>query len=265
MSRLKAILEEERDILARELRQKKSLLNILPKGCLFVRTHGTNSYLYWSRNKKEKGILRRAQMILHEKDRHLLEQLRRRKRIEVQIPLLEENLTRLNDFLSHYHVCDDASISAQLPLPYQNNYDYQGFKTPETVTSLSPNAFHPEHLVHKNSVGELFRSKGEVQISELLRNRKIAYEYEKKIDINGTWLLPDFTFRLPGSGRTVYLEFCGMMDQSDYFQDTIRKMKLFLDNGFVSGRDVLFLLESKSAGSDLETITRQLDCFLSQP
>lgn len=264
MERFQTILEEERQTLKRLLRQKKSLLNILPKGSLSVRKHGKHSYLYWVRYKKVDGGFKKIQTVLHEKDRHLLQQLRRRKLIQAQIPLIEENLRRLEHLLDHYRPYEDQSVTSEFTTPYQETYDYRGFAETKLNMTTSSGAFHPEHLIHKNSVGELFRSKGEVQISELLRNRKIPYQYESKLNINGKWLLPDFTFQLPGSDRTVYLELCGMLDKDDYFENTIRKIQIFLNNGYVSGRDVLFLLESKSTGSDLATTIRQLDYFLTQ-
>ena len=264
MSEFKRLLDDERCRLEREIRRRRSLLNILTDGYLSVRSLNDTDYLYWDHEVIKDGQICRKQEPLGERDRRKIKQLRQRRLYTKQLPLMEKNLKWLKKLLKHYCPCDDRTITASLSKGYQDSFDYPGFLPEQVVTEIPPNAFHPEHLIYRNSRGELFRSKGEVQISELLINRKISYQYEVSLNINGKWISPDFTFKLPGTDRTVYLEFFGMMDNSDYFDHNITKIQAFLNNKYVVGRDVLFLFESKTSGSDLSTIIRQLDSFLNQ-
>lgn len=264
MSEFQRVLKSECQRLEREIRRRNSLLNILADGYLSVRSQNGANYLYWDHDVKKDGESYRKQDLLHEADRKKVKQLRQRRLYTKQLPLMTKNLKWLKKLLKHYTPCDDHTIVATLPLGYQDSFDYHGF-LPETITTeISPDAFHPEHLIYRNSRGELFRSKGEVQISELLITRKIPFQYEAPLNLNGKWISPDFTFNLPGTDRTVFLEFFGMMDNPDYFHRNTHKIQSFLNSEYVVGRDVLFLFESKTSGSDLSTIIRQLDSFLNQ-
>ncbi|MBQ4504369.1 MAG: hypothetical protein II983_01750 [Firmicutes bacterium] len=119
-----------------------------------------------------------------------------------------------------------------------------------------------EGLVHENSVGELFRSKAEMNISELLLQMKVPYRYEKKLVIDGKHKYPDFTLKHAETDRYVYIEYFGMTDEEEYQNRMFQTINWYLDHQLIPGRDVLFLYENSKCGMKMPIISRQIRDFL---
>jgi hypothetical protein len=89
-----------------------------------------------------------------------------------------------------------------------------------------------ERLVHVTANGVLVRSKNEVIIAGILDEVAPGlWAYEQPlIGAGGHTRLPDFTINTP-SGRTVYWEHLGMLDDPTYAQAWVRKKEWYADQG----------------------------------
>lgn len=92
------------------------------------------------------------------------------------------------------------------------------------------NTSFPENLRYETEQGDIVRSKSEVIIANILYQHKndIIYKYEKPLEIieNG-WrktIYPDFTIMNVHTGKVVYWEHAGLMDDAVYANDFVRKM-----------------------------------------
>jgi hypothetical protein len=71
-------------------------------------------------------------------------------------------------------------------------------------------------------------------IADKLHARKIEYEYEKMLILAGgarRW--PDFTLKVPKSGKTLYWEHLGMLGDAAYRRKWITKLDLYFRSGIV--------------------------------
>lgn len=257
MSEIKAFMENQKRRLEREIGYRKRLINLAPKGSLVMRVRGQNQYLC---HKIRNADGTYHENVLHESHRKLAERIQAKFISRSYIRMQKRTLKNINDFLAHYEPCDLESARQSVKEVYRNSLNYQGF-SPDNSRGYE-NQFHSEDLIHKNSIGEAFRSKGEVQVSELLLNHKIKYTYEPKLQLPDGIIYPDFEIRLPGEINAKYIEYCGMLENDSYLERTMKRIRSYLHGGKKIGRDVLFFFEDGDNGMDVQLMKRDLEGFL---
>ncbi len=86
---------------------------------------------------------------------------------------------------------------------------------------------HMLNRIYSTLKGDRVRSKSEVIIANLLAQKGISYEYEKKLGYeNGKWIEPDFTITLP-SGKELYWEHLGMLGVESYDKRWLEKQDIY--------------------------------------
>ncbi len=114
--------------------------------------------------------------------------------------------------------------------------------------------------------GERVRSKSEKIIGDELARLGIPYKYEKplKLNIEGTIkeIYPDFTVMNITTGEIKYLEHLGMMDNPQYYKNTLSKLDIYERNGLLIGRDVILLHESYYHPLNTKVVTEYIKEFL---
>lgn len=102
------------------------------------------------------------------------------------------------------------------------------------------NEAFPEKKIHEADNGILTRSKSEAAIASKLFKAGIPFRYECELVINGVSYYPDFTIIKPKTGKIVYLEHLGMMDNHNYVRKVMAKIQLYQNAGIFLG-DTLFI------------------------
>ena len=254
MSKTLHYMQLLKDHLERRLEYNKVQLDLLPKGTLATKLSKGYRYLYWV-HPSDDTPGKRDYTPLKEADRPLVDQLRRQRIIRLQIPLLKYNIKLIDRFIKHYKPWDDSTCLRELTDAYSENLSYQGFDPP------AKNMSHPDTLTHRNSVGEIYRSRIEAQISEILRSKNIQYDYDTLLELKTRTVSPDFRITHPKTGEFIYLEYFGKMADDDYAQTNLEKIQDYLRNGYVYGKNLMFLFENTS-GIDLEAISRIIDMLV---
>ncbi|EAQ80564.1 ATP-dependent DNA helicase [Blastopirellula marina] len=97
-------------------------------------------------------------------------------------------------------------------------------------------AFLEERLIHNTTRGELVRSKSEVIIANLLHAKKIEYDYEVELTLDGEPQnkFPDFTIEDDDSGKKYYWEHLGMLGNQDYSRRWVEKEQWYRDHGILA-------------------------------
>lgn len=98
--------------------------------------------------------------------------------------------------------------------------------------------------------GDLVQSKSEGMQANYLFHHDYAYLYEKRVTLidhgRRTYRYPDFTILDPVTREEVIFEHFGMVDEEDYRQHSfIDKLRLYLENGYVIGENLLFTFETQ--------------------
>ena len=107
------------------------------------------------------------------------------------------------------------------------------------------NDFKSEELTVRTLRGEFVRSKLECLCADTMYSMGIPYHYEKALLLkNGRVLYPDFEILSPVSGKTYYLEVCGLMDNEEYRDRLFHRIDLLAENDIVLGNNLLLVFES---------------------
>ena len=94
--------------------------------------------------------------------------------------------------------------------------------------------------------GEYVRSKSEKIIADTLTKNNINYVYELPLRLKGYGTVkPDFTVLNKRTRQEYVWEHFGMMDDSIYVKNAIKKIEQYGKSGYVQGRKFIATFESK--------------------
>lgn len=120
--------------------------------------------------------------------------------------------------------------------------------------------YDPEHY---SMSGIRVRSKSEGKILDCLEQRKIPFKYECPITIDGVTYHPDVTCLNPVTMEIIYWEHWGSMDDPDYVNKQLNKLKEYRKAGLILGVNLFVTMETLSNPLCPETIYQFIDDHLS--
>jgi len=255
-------VKQMREELQRKIDDIEETLKRLPTGSLFVQESKEGFRLYWDHKIKQGKEWVRIQTRLRDCDYSIARGIQKRLVLTMQLKALKMNLRGIDRLIRSYQEDRESMLIQKLTEPYRSLLGIQGENHVSHLAVQSENTMYREDLVHENSVGELFRSKAEMNISELLLQMKIPYRYEKKLVIDGKYKYPDFTLKHAETDRYVYIEYFGMTDEEEYQTRMFQTINWYLNHQLIPGRDVLFLYENSKCGMKMPIISRQIREFL---
>ena len=113
-------------------------------------------------------------------------------------------------------------------------------------TSWQKLSYQEGHQVFTTANGEQVRSKSEVIIADTLKRMNIPYRYEYPLELkDGHKVYPDFLCLNVRTRKEYYWEHFGMMDDTEYLERTIQKLKLYSENKILPGKNLIITMESK--------------------
>lgn len=110
--------------------------------------------------------------------------------------------------------------------------------------------------------GETVRSKTEVLIADSLCDAGIPYLYEQQLMMRGGTVYPDFTILDVKNRRMLYWEHFGLMEDRDYVKTMLWKVKNYLAEGIIPGRDLIMTFESSTYPIGSKDIRVMIGAFL---
>ncbi len=110
--------------------------------------------------------------------------------------------------------------------------------------------------------GERVRSKSEIMIANTLSRRKIPYRYECPILINGKKYYPDFMVLNKRTREVFVWEHLGMMDDREYVDRNIVKLKNYEDSGYILGKNLIITMEDNNYPISSKSIEKKIDAYL---
>lgn len=110
--------------------------------------------------------------------------------------------------------------------------------------------------------GERMRSKTETEIANKLMKAGIPYRYEMPLDLMGLGVVyPDFTLIDAKNRRLVLWEHLGKMDDMDYANRQIIKLRYYQKNGYFVGENLLITMESNKYPASYSQIDDLIEHF----
>jgi ATP-dependent exoDNAse (exonuclease V) alpha subunit len=116
--------------------------------------------------------------------------------------------------------------------------------------------FLQKGLIHRTAAGIAVRSKSEVIIADALSSANLFYNYEAPLTLNGHTRYPDFTINDEISGRIVYWEHLGMLENDAYRRGWERKLAWYRAGGVAMNGD-----EAGSKGTLVTTTESSAEGF----
>ncbi len=125
------------------------------------------------------------------------------------------------------------------------------------------NVFLEDGLMHRTGNGLAVRSKSELLIAEAFESMDVPFRYEQPLQRGGKTYFPDFTISDEITGRTVYWEHLGMLDDENYVKSWNKKLSWYRSNGILpyeenrNGDAVLVTTQdSPQSGLDMAEVRR---------
>lgn len=196
----------------------------------------------------------------------LAQKLAYKKYLTLQLKDLQHEKTALSMYLRHHQNTTGNTAKSLLTTPEYASLINSFFMSDSSLMSDSSklltwiqNPFdkclkHPEQLIHKSLSGNLVRSKSEALIDTLLFQNHIFFRYESPLILDGITFYPDFTIFNPQTGKIVYWEHFGMMDNPAYSQSTYNKLQTFSMNGLFPSFNLITTFETKSSPLTAELV-----------
>ena len=122
-------------------------------------------------------------------------------------------------------------------------------------------AVSPETPCYETERKERVRSKSELNIANALARHNIPYKYECPLVMHdGRTVYPDFTVLDIRNRKVFYWEHRGMMDDPEYADRSVSRIKAYLRNGIVIGKDLIITEETSSSPlgtNEIEVVIRR--------
>ena len=111
--------------------------------------------------------------------------------------------------------------------------------------------------------GERVRSKSEIIIADALYRHGVPYRYEYPLELkSGRTFHPDFLCLNLRTRQEFYWEHFGMMDDPDYTENAVSKVKLYNENGIFPGINLIITMETQSRQISTQQIERLINAYL---
>ena len=223
-----------------QIKSLHSQIESLPEGKIICTSNG-NGYK-WYRSDGHKSLY------IPKSQRELAEQLAIKKYLtQIEEDCLQEKIA-IDFYLRHHKSAkvEDLLVNKQ---GYQELlYPYFKPKSQELEewmnTPFKQNPKYIENKIHKTSSGNLVRSKSEALIDMVLYTHRIPFRYECALKLGNIVIYPDFTIMHPKTGRILYWEHMGRMDDPKYNRNIGERIQSYVNNGIIPSIDLIITYET---------------------
>ena len=227
-------------------------------GRLELKKNGTEYYIV-ENNKEIYASFKKMKKVNQLKLKKLLETAV--KRLEVNIKALERALKECQpyDYDALNEAVSPAYKGAFLPAPGVN------WRADIPPFTQSENPLYPEELIHTTSFGLKTRTKGEMEIAELLYKLGIPFRYEMRLvlmDENGNpkVVYPDFS--IPLEDDWFFIEHLGLLNKERYRKRNAEKLHEYHSNGIFMPGQLIFTMDGPDGGLDAGPVMEFLQNML---
>ena len=252
------LMQEEHKRLCEKEELYKQTIAGSPEGQLRVSSNGNYKKYYIVKDTKKQYISKENTALIEAlaKKKYLLSELKdvqaERRAIELYLKNHKEE-SRVDDLLKRN---DGISVLLK-PLLVPRNRKLQEWAEEDYPAYQG----FPQDLIHKGPFGKMYRSKTEANIAFLLTKKCIPQRYEWEHIINGTNYPIDFTTRHPKTGKFIYWEHFGKMDDPAYCMKIGPKLLDFESAGIFPGVNLIITFESKQFPMNISQLEEIVTCW----
>ncbi len=263
---LKNVLElEEKKLEFIKQKIEKSLANA-PKGK--IRVSSTGDYTMFFHCTDESSKSRKRGVYITKENRDIIKPLAQEEYDQKMKRVVEKRLNQiqklnasyydeeLEDIYNGLHPKKQEFVSPYEPSWQQRVIDWKS----QPYTGKEFKAGTPEIYTKK---GERVRSKSEKLIADTLFDMGIEYKYECPIHLKGYGqVYPDFTILSRKTGKEMYWEHDGRMDDPQYSEKAVKKINTYISNGILPGERLILTFETANIVLNDRIIKKMIDTYL---
>ncbi|MBO7583467.1 MAG: hypothetical protein J6T20_06725 [Treponema sp.] len=233
-----------------------------PKGNLCVsKSHGTFQYYMSLEGNPNKRFY------LNRKKRNIAVGIAQRDYYKKLLDVLKNNNNALKNFIKTYSPLDLINCYTMLPLARKLLITPLFLSNKEYAQQWQKKEYeHKKEIPEGNLVSlkkEPMRSKSEVIIANLLKEKNIPYHYEYPVHIkNGATLYVDFLCLNTKTRQEFYWEHCGRMDDPEYTINMTQRIKEYSRTGIIPGKNLILTMETGKIPLDTHHIECMINTFL---
>ncbi|MCQ2586529.1 MAG: hypothetical protein MJ174_00330 [Treponema sp.] len=256
------ILELEESILKLQKSLKKA-----PEGSLWVHKKGTYTQYSIYLNENNESKLK----YLSVKEKKLIQELQQKSYNEKILFALKNQVLWLRKTLS--------LLKEESPEVVLNNFSEEKQKLTIPVTLSDEEyakqwqakkyealGFTENSLLYVTQSGLRVRSKSEIIIADLLQQKKVPFLYESPLELKTLYgkkiFHPDFCCLNLRTRQEFYWEHFGMMDDPEYSANAVGKLKVFNENHFIQGKNLIITMETQSNPLTAKEVRGVIEEFL---
>ncbi len=249
----------EKESLEAKAKHILAILKTLPKDNFFCTKNGNHYKWYRTDGKKHTYIPKR--------DRDIAVQLAAKKYYSL---LLDDTLheKKAIEFYLRHHKPQDSEAEHLLTKSPEYQELLSSYFKPLSLelqewmeSPFAKNPKYPEQLTNKTIAGTYVRSKSEFLIDLFLRKYKIPFRYEAELALGNISFYPDFTIRHPKTGTYFYWEHFGLMDDPNYCQNAISKLKLYTSHGYIPSINLITTYETSGTPLSAEMVEKTIQYY----
>ncbi len=109
---------------------------------------------------------------------------------------------------------------------------------------------------------EHVRSKSELIIANMLKDRDIPYHYECPFDLGGRPITPDFLILNKRTKEVFIWEHFGMMDDEEYNEKALNKIEEYIANDYHLGKRLIATFESSKIHLNVQVVSKLIAEYL---
>lgn len=242
----------------RKLKEINAFIKRSPEGNIKIHTKNGQKYYCLSDGQRETYISKKKSDFIYV--------IAQRNYYEKVKKIRENNVKALTRFNERYIPQAEQLVYAGLPEERRKlikPYDPDTLRMIEKIESEKfDTALYPDGCRYETDKGDKVRSKSEVIIANLLNGYSdvLMYQYEKPLYLEnaGTEVVvhPDFTVYNLITGKIIYWEHAGLIDDAGYSSDFVRKYNLYLANGFIPCDNLMITFECQETPLDIGNVRR---------
>lgn len=257
------LIEEQTRLEKIECKIREQLIHV-PEGTL--RISKSNNYVQYYHCKE--GYIQKNGKYLHSSEADLVHQLAQKSYNEKVLRLVERRLRQIKNLTKEYQdneiemiYTKDSIERKNLILPIEMTWEQR--LNQWISEEYEGKGFNEGEAVIYSEKGERVRSKSEKILADYFHRENIPYKYEKPLNLKGYGVVyPDFTFLSKRTGKEIYWEHVGRMDDSGYAGSTIKKIQTYESNGFYIGDRLILTFETKTTVLNTTDIERKVNRYL---
>lgn len=262
MNGLNTMLTQEKKRLERIMRQAKEELKFTPEGYLRI-SRGKKKPRYYHCTEDD-----RSGVYISKKNEDLPRLLAQKTYDYQVLKKAEGRIKQINKILEDYSDNEIEELYSSLseerkklitPIePLWEQVVQHWLQQPYQGKEFSDDV--PVILTNK---GMRVRSKSEKTIADYFDQHGIPYKYECPLYLEGYGIIyPDFTIMSAKSGKVIYWEHFGKMDDPGYARKTVKKIDLYEKNGLFQGLRLIMTYETEHTVLNVRTIERLVKQYL---